>query len=1279
MRLKAFATESLSEAAGEPRGGFLRGSGRWLAVLLLAILTPLAAVAQIGGSAAIEGTVVDSSGAIVVGAKVTAKAKKTGAQMVRATDKTGRYSLSPLDVGDYDLSALAPGFETLVRPNIHVDGMQVLALDLILQIGSTATTVTVTDVPPALETENATLGSVMENDVYQSLPLEMGAAATPDQRRATDFAALMPGVSSNMVKNNETSEPMVVNGNAFSSEMYVEGIPVTSVATSGDPRYIWTAFSVETVDQFQLKTSAYSAEYRGLGVENFTIKSAGNQLHGSVYTVARNTAFDAIGFLPGKDASGNWLNKAAPEHMNEHGMSVGGPLWKNKIFLFANYMDFRFSTKTLPQYQNMPTQAMSNGDFSALLSASAPTTPTIFDPTTEVCATTSSCTRTGFAGNIIPKTKLSPIAQNMESFLAPLYADGEIGTSLTNNYVGSYAWGLSNWTTSERLDAELSPKQKVSAIFGWGRQGLIGSSSQVTNEGPEPYRAAKSYHPITKDVMLEHTWLINDHLVNQLKYAALQYFAPTINQTYGTPAYEATTMGIQGLPSYGQTGKSFPDVTFTSTSSPDVNFWGPQSANLAKTDNFTAVDNMELIQGKHSISFGGQYQWLSYNYYPTADGSSILAMTFKNSETAPFSSKTTLGAGGYDYASYMLGAVDSSSYQAYAPIAQETGTRFHPFALFINDDYKLTPKLTINAGLRWDYLPPFHEAENRYSFLNPNGKNPYTGTPGALQFAGYGADSCGCRTPVNAYLKNFGPRLGMAYELNSKTVLRASAGVYYALGGGTGGVAQSTQPDKALMVGYSASPSAVAQTYGLPAFYLNGNSGFTAGTTVQGISNDPTNVNFGGKGYTVVAPPLFNPGYGTIYSTNTVSPDNISTTLGYLDPKYGGRAPEFVGWTVGFQRMLTKDITATVSYVGNQGHFLLPTGTERGINANQLDPKYLAMGANLSLVASAANLTANGLSLPYPTFTASQKFSQMLKPFPQYSGITDEVDSVANSNYNSLQLSINQRMAHGLTLMLNYTFSKNIDNAGTFRAGYAIPAAVSADGKAYAQGKADRSLSTIDQRQNVTGTATYDLPFGMGHIGGENVIVRNVVGGWRLSGIFTYFGGNPLTITQGTCTNNSVGGTCMPALTPGFTGSARQNGGWGHGATRDNLGTMHYINPAAFTLTGVAATPYTYMIGNATRTAPYGLRGPGNYNIDGSLRRSFNVWNKENVKFVFEANVFNAVNHVWFGSTSTNASGSIGQSFTYDGVNASTLGSFGTVVGQANNPRQWQFAGHLNF
>jgi hypothetical protein len=1276
--------------------------------LIIAMSAPMSSIAQLGGTGTIEGSVADSSGAVVVGAKVTARNLATGAETVRSTTSGGLYSLAPLDAGDYTLTASAPGFENLVRENIHLDGLQVLSLNLALKVGTASQTVTVTDAPPPLETGNATLGAVIENEVYQSLPLEMGGAngISTDQRRATDSAILMPGVSNNEVKNNESDEPMVINGNAASSEMYIEGLPFESASVSGDPRYIWSAISVEAVDQFQVKTTAYSAEYQGLGVENFTIKSGSNQIHGSLYEIMRNTALDSAGFNPAQYPLSYANNPALagtfyvpPEHMNEYGITVGGPIWKNKIFAFANYGGFRFSALTSPQTETIPTQAELCGDFSALPN-------NIYDPTTQT-ETGTSYSRTQFSGaswtsagcgtgpvksNVIPQGEISPQAKYLQQYWAGV---DYLNSNPTNNFQGSYNYGLNNWSTTDRLDVDLSEKHKFSVIGASGRQGLIGpAGSQTTQVGPLPYLYSKTYAPITRVAIFQDTYLINQNLVNQFSFGIGQYHAPDSNITLLNPAWAASASGISNLPTTGQAGNSFPIVKFSGTDAPAQ--WGPNTGQYVQsTDTDSLKDNLQWVNGKHTVTFGGQYEWLEFNDLYAYQGSTPLTLSFAVTETAQVSGSSAAAKSGTGlaYASYLLGAVDSSTYTEYAPIAEETGSRYHPFAWYANDDWKLTSRLTVNAGLRWDNMKPFRESEDRFSFLNPTMTNPVTGNPGALEYAGNVADGCNCPTPVKTYYKEFGPRLGAAYALGSKTVIRAAYGIYYAHGGGTSGGA-TTLPSSGMELGFSAAPNPPSPGDSLPAFYLN-NSSYNATLT---------NPAFGGNGYSVTAPPIYNAAYATYYSTAAVSPNKISSTVAYLDPKYGGRTPTFEGWSFGIQRLLTKDITATVSYVGNQGHFLLPTGVARGYWGNQLNPAYLSLGSTaLGATATAAN-TPGGL--PFPTF--NNKVSQALLAFPQYSGVTDQLDSVGNANYNALQLSVVERLSHGLSFMINYTYSKTIDDIGTFRTGYAIPAGLMANNStaSWPIDRIERSRSTQDQPQNLVATSTYDLPFGKGHIGGGNAIVRNIVGGWRLSDIVSFYSGDPLAITSGTCTGTSGQGTCMPAYNTGgnstypFGGAVRQNGGWGHGATRNGiagtvtstteLNTIQYINPAAFLQTGAFVNTTTCsastsactgeVLGDAARTAPYGLRGPGNYNIDGDIRRTFDLWKNERVKFIFEASVFNLFNHVWFGSPASTADGSIG-STVGGNVTATSNGDpgLGVVSGQANSPRQWQMAGHITF
>lgn len=1262
------------------------------ATLLIAIVSPLCAKAQLAGTGTIEGTVTDSTGAVVVAAEASALNVATGTKTVRLTTKDGLYSLSPLDAGDYTVTVSARGFEKLVRENVHVDGLQVLALNIALKVGAASQTITVSEEPPPLETSNATLGATLENQVYQSLPLEMGGAngISTDQRRATDSAILIPGVSNNETKNNESDEPMVVNGNASSTEMYIEGLPFESASVSGDPRYIWSAISVEAVDQFQVKTTAYSAEYQGLGVENFTIKSGTNQIHGSFYEIMRNTAFDSAGFNPAQYPS-NYAIVAKqnefykpPEHMNEYGMTIGGPIWKNKIFVFGNYMGFRFSALTAPQAETIPTQAGLCGDFSALPDP-------IYDPTSQIDSggnysrsqfygrswTPSGCGTGPVTANVIPQAELSPIAKYLQQYWAGV---DYLNSTPVNNYQGSYNYGLNNWSTTNRMAVDLSDRHKMSLILAAGRQGLIGpAGSQTTQVGPLPYLYSKTYAPVTRVAIFQDTFLINSNVVNQLNYGIGQYHAPDDNITLLTPSWAATAAGITNLPSAGQAPNSFPMVKFSGTDAP--NQWGPNTGQYVQSTNTDSLkDNVQWVHGKHSLTFGGQIEWLEFNDLYAYQGTTPLTLSYAVTETAQVSGSSAAPTKntGLAYASYLLGAVDSSSYTEYAPIAQETGSRYRPFALYANDDWKLTPQLTVNAGLRWDYIPPFRESENRFSFLNPYLANPVTGNNGILQFAGFGADSCTCRTPISTFYKDWGPRLGAAYELGDKTVIRAAYGIYYAHGGGTSGGATSL-PASGMELGFSAVPNPPSPGDSLPAYYLN-NSNY---------NSTLSNSNFGGAGYSVTAPPIYNSAYATYYSTAAVSPNKISSTVSYLDPTFGGRTPTFEGWSFGFQRLLTKDITATVSYVGNQGHFLQPTGVARGYWGNQLNPGYLALGSTaLGATASPSNMP-NG-ALPYATF--NNKVQQALLTFPQYSGVTDQVASVGNSNYNALQLSVVQRLSHGLTFMINYTYSKTIDDIGTFRTGYAIPAGTLANSsKAWPMDRIERSRSVQDQPQNLVATSTYDLPFGKGHWGDGSALVRALAGGWRISSIFSLYSGNPLAIIGGSSTCTAPGqGTCMPVYTPGFSGSARQNGGWGHGATRNgNSGTVNpltelsaiqYINPDAFSNATSLSNPNCtasgtscegMVIGNAARTSPYGLRGPGNYNIDGDLRRTFDLWKNERVKFIFEASVFNAVNHVWFGSASSTADGSIG----------STTGSssLGVVTGQANSPRQWQFGGHLTF
>jgi hypothetical protein len=1232
---------------------FIRRSRFHLKVLVIATImfAGMPLFAQLAGKGLIKGTVTDSTGAVIANATVTATSDSRGLRSAVTSSSTGDFQISPLDPDVYTVTVTAAGFQTVTQKDVHVNALEVSDLPVRMQVGSSTENVTVSAEPPALESSNATLGATLEQQTYSALPLQMGAYGQDGARRATDFVALMPGVQFNETNGNATTNSGVVNGGGARgavSDIYINGMPFISAAGQGDPRFVWSAISVDAINQLQVQTIGYSAIYEGQGVQNYSIKQGTNRFHGSVYEYFRNTALDTYGFFDKAtsliDPISHKLVKPA-EHQNEFGGVFSGPIVHDKLFFFANFNKYTNSRGPRHVYQTNPTTAEMNGDFSAL---GVP----VYDPTACPNGNTSNCQRPQFSSggkaNVIPASKFSSQALFMQKFLPPL-----ANQNPTLNYIGGYNSGLDNWTATGKLDYTLTSKQSVSFLAGIGSQSTTGparqtaTSSNVTttfNQAPAPYIDVQQFNPKTKVYIFEHTYVLSPRMVNQFKYGFGRYEGSGFNQSY-KDAYSATTAGISGLPS-GQAAGAFPNVRFTGTAAP--NYWAGYTGNHQATNAYTLVDNFSLVAGRHSLTFGVQMAWLQYNYDPQLGGSSPLQLNFTAAQTGCYAETvtatkvtsttkcytgaagTTPGATvitttGLPYASYILGAVSSASFTT--TTVEETGARFRPISPYVQDDWKINPKLTVNIGLRWDYYPPFREVQNRLSFLDPNATNPITGTPGALSFAGSGSGPyCNCNTNVQSWYKNFGPRFGIAYSPNTTTVIRASAGVIYAHGNGTGGSAISRQGSG--LLGFSASPSYSSSSASLPAFYLQ-----------NGVP-------------TYTAPPFLSASYGTGYHTNGPSPQTII----YGDPRYGDRAPQFINWSFGIQQAFTNNLTLTASYVGSQGHFLQPDSQQaRGKWINQLDPKYLVYGSALSNKATPANLAAIGLTLPYTNYDQNQTIAKALAPFPQYNGITDAYGATANSNYHALQTSLVQRYAQGMSFMVNYTWAKNIDDAGTFRSGYAIPAAFSQTGRDIPANRAERALSLADRRHNLVISGVFDSPFGT-KIMADKTYVRAILGGFKLSTIIMAYTGSPLAITATSCGTNPAQGTCLPSYNPAYTGKTRINGHWGNGVTADNV-NISFLDSSAF-----IQTP-AYMFSNAARTAPNGITGPGSYNIDLSLRRMFALPHMEQTKLTLQGDLYNLTNHTQFGAINT----------TWGNA------SFGQVTNQANFSRDAQLSARIEF
>jgi Carboxypeptidase regulatory-like domain/TonB dependent receptor len=1067
------------------------------------------------------------------------------------------------------------------------------------------------------------------------------------------------------------------------------------------------------------------------------------------------------------------------EHQNELSASFG---WKvphtaNKLFFFVAYDKFHERAYAQPVLSTIATPLMRAGDFTELNQTGNCATPgagcigykdptigygitgnvasagnatangnpaILYDPTSNFCfAGGTVCTRTPFQGikngvptnNVIPAAYISPIAQMMQSFLpAPSYPN-----VITNNYLGTRVVGFDNHLIDFRVDFDLNSKNRLSAVGAFGTQNYLNNFAAPYI--PLPYEGGDLAKVFPKQFVVEDTYTFNAHIVNQLKYGYTRFFQDIFDATQNVPTWApGSVLGITNLPA-GQGGQEFPGAQFYSGSGSlpqtvPTTWTGNSNAistQLTTPQTYSIVDNVQWLKGRHALTIGATYQFLNLNNANPATFTGVLDLSYNPITTANFTSGSnalinnqTPGPGnGYGYASYLLGAVGNSGANyinppsiGLQPVA-EIGSRYKPFALYAEDNWKVSEKLTLDLGIRWDYLPPFHEVNNHFSFLNPTMTNPATSTPGAIELAGnYGGASvsCGCKTPVSSYWKNFGPRVGLAYSVNEKTVFRAGVGMVYSFGGGAGGgrTSDGGAVGAGQTLGFNVTATATPeQLSGLtagPSFYLNNGTYFT------GIGKANTSLFGAGFAYPTV------PAYGS--ATQILNAGNYLNSAGalvtaagvnYADPYVSGLAPEFTFYNAGFERGITKDLTLSVNYVGSESHHVFEnTGSQnaRGYWVNQLNPVYLAaLGGVLDStgkkpILTAAATSANvliaqaampGISIPTFLTTAANvnptsstlTVAQGLTAFPQYSSVGDGWgENVQNFSYNSIQITLAQRETHGLQFNVNYTYSKNIGDDGTFRSGFPIPAAaLSGGGQSWKADRIDRSWTTISQPEALNAYGVYKLPFGTaGHLGSNSLLVRELVGGWLISGTYQYASGLPVVTSWSSgCANAAPNsGACEPDVNTAssdFTsGNARINGSYGTGPggrIASNLGLaggtpVKYIDYNAFKIpTDISTVPgqttHQYLIGNAPRTRAFNLLQPGSQNLNMALHRSFAI--REGMAITFEADCINVWNKVQMG----------GPGGGWSATASATSSTYGEVTGISNSPRDWQFAGHFSF
>jgi hypothetical protein len=1155
---------------------------------LLFCLATAPAIAQIGGGGTIKGSVSDPSGAIVPGAVLTATNIATGVESRRQASEAGVFVIAPLQPGTYKLTAAAEGFRTLVREQIVVDALSIVEVGLKLEVGATTESVTVSAAMTELNVSDPRMGQTMRNEMYTALPLNMGNGSP---RNPASFIYLMPGVQPG------GTFGFINGGQSFSKDVYLEGLPITDAVRQGESRALEFAVSVEAVEQFQVETSGQSVEYNGQGSENYTIKSGTNEFHGSMYEYFRNTVLDARSFFS---------PRRPQQNQNQFGFTFGGPIIRNKFFFFGAYDGYRYRVATDYRFVTIPTMRMRSGDFGEL-------PVMIYDPATTTCPDGTNCSRQPFPGNVIPASRISSASKLFQGPM-PVPTHSGIANNFLNNNRGV---GFNNGNINFKTDFNATDAHRFSLFFSRGSHTQSGPVRGNPVPLPLPYVVTRVVEEKPTAGQLKYTWVINPSAINQISYGASRLWIPITNPT--VDGDWVNRAGIKGLPQ-GDATQSFPEVAFAGPNAPQ-NWRGTDARPfLDALNNFSVQDNFQWVKGKHAIKIGFQSQWLQDNYRARWDGTLFIA-NFSNAQTAGFNNGTLQNNTGNPYASYLLGTLNSATVNEDSVVT--SGARYRTYAWWAGDDWKVTPNLTLNLGLRHDIMLPYHEVADRVSWFNPDIPNPVAaGYRGALQFGGEGQSPlyCNCSTRIKTHWTSLGPRIGFAYRIGEKTVVRSGYGIMYSRHGAVGGRGGAREGTGKL--GYTAAPGFPSPDTFSPAFDWD-----------DGVPP-------------YEKPPFFDPGLNAGFTTDRPT----AGTVAYDNPEDGARPPRYQNWNFSVQRAIATSLILTAGYVGGNGKLLRGGGP--GIWSNQIHPRYLALGSlltsqvNTNTLAQAQTIIPD-IRLPYANFRGT--FSQMLRPFPQYAGLNSDFVNLASSNYNSLQITLNKRMSSGLTFNTNYTWSKTISDALTLT-----------QGRTAYFWESEKTHGESDRRHVLNAMVVYDLPFGAGRqFNSQNPIARALISGWRLSSITRIMSGLPYRIVGASCTLPNAGG-CRASYNPNFTGDLRINGDWGSG---DLLGARpQFLDPRAFT----NPAPYTY--GNTPGAGAYGLYDPAFWNEDLGVARQFRI--TERVHLDLRGEAFNVTNSVIFSGPASPANAT-----SLDINNA----NFGRIVGQQNSPRSIQLALKLTF
>lgn len=1003
-------------------------------------------------NAGITGTVTDSTGAVVPGAKVTITNKSTSAVTDLVSSSSGTYAIKGLNPGEYTITVEKKGFQKVVQDDVNVEVSLVATVDITLNAGSEAQTVQVTSPQIALNTTQPQIGSTIEPEVVAALPSEVSGRG----RQIDALQFLAPGV------NGSTFSHRISGGVDFEQEILYNGLPVAQPETEGYTTNFDPPF--EMVDEFRVERSTFAAQFGlGLGALTYQMRSGTNHYHGDLFEINRNSLFDSVGFFNGPTYTNNPKDVPPTDHENNYGFSVGGPLtiphlYNGRDRTFGHYSQEWYkqnNENTSPS--TVATLAERNGDFTNYTDSNGVQIP-IYDPLTGkqfVC---------NGALNVICPSRFSANSKSLLPFLpVPDLPGTGPGGQQNNRSAVKYPiptiqhnWGFTiDQVVSEKQSVHFSVWQNHFENYGLGNTLAL---------PPNPLNNLVYYPNSGSGYILNYNNAITPNLAMTV---GLGWIGETNFQIYELPG---DTYNFPG----SQNSVQLPQITFDGQNAP-TNWSNENARSINRKLGLAAVNNWLWTKGKQTFNIGGEARraYQDDNEEQTALGQ----FNFSHDTTSqPGATANSTGPNfntdGSSFASYLLGVPDNAN----RTNSQELILRNFDLSPYVQDDIKFSPKLTVNVGVRWDIMVPFTENHNNIVFFNPTSTSPYYANASGTPIAG-GASKFGTCTGCAGYdraptdFKHFGPRIGFAYELDKKTVIQAGFAVAFLNGGA-----------------YEYGTNKVAVNYGnllVGSFKRN-----STGTTQSAYGSWDANP--------LPDPPAtpFSPGLGAGAQINAFS-------------KKDNYAPYAQQWNVNYQRELPYNMYLQAAWLGNR-IIHLPSNLNK---IDQLDPKYLALGSQLALTFNDGSAQKAGFSLPYNNFVndfgGSATVAQALQPYPQYSYIMNNFEGAGTTYYQSAQVEVDKRFTNGLAFLTGYTLSHQMDNTSSGFTSFANGGI-----NKYNQ-KPEYVISSNNPLQVLKVSGTYELPIGPNKKYFSNRgVTGQLLGGWQVGWITQYDSGTPTGVGQ---------------------------------------------------------------------------------------------------------------------------------------------------------------------